>query len=54
MVVRRLASRFGDYRANDPSSFSLNENMGFFPQFMFNLRRSQFVQASHFLLALAG
>ena len=42
----RLASRFGDYRANDPSSFTLAENMAFYPQFMFNLRRSQFVQAS--------
>lgn len=42
----RLASRFGDYRPNDPSSFALNENMSYYPQFMFNLRRSQFVQAS--------
>ncbi|EIE23773.1 COP-II coat subunit [Coccomyxa subellipsoidea C-169] len=40
----RLASRFGDYRPNDPASFTLNENMAFYPQFMFNLRRSQFVQ----------
>ncbi|KAK9905677.1 hypothetical protein WJX75_004485 [Coccomyxa subellipsoidea] len=40
----RLASRFGDYRPNDPSSFALNENMSYYPQFMFNLRRSQFVQ----------
>ena len=38
--------RFGDYRKEDPQSFSLHENMSFYPQFMFNLRRSQFVQAS--------
>ncbi len=44
--VCRLASRFGDYRPNDPASFTLNENMAFYPQFMFNLRRSQFVQVS--------
>ena len=36
--------RFGDYRKDDPQSFVLHENMSFFPQFMFNLRRSQFVQ----------
>ena len=37
--------RFGDYRKDDTASFALHENMAFFPQFMFNLRRSQFVQA---------
>ncbi|XP_076915489.1 protein transport protein SEC23 E-like [Bidens hawaiensis] len=40
----RLCSKFGDYRKDDPSSFSLNPNFSLFPQFMFNLRRSQFVQ----------
>ncbi|KAK9088045.1 hypothetical protein Syun_030439 [Stephania yunnanensis] len=40
----RLCSRFGDYRKDDPSSFSLNPSFSIFPQFMFNLRRSQFVQ----------
>ncbi|KAF7042834.1 hypothetical protein CFC21_052323 [Triticum aestivum] len=40
----RLCSRFGDYRKDDPSSFSLHSNFSLFPQFMFNLRRSQFVQ----------
>ncbi len=39
--------RFGDYTKEQPQSFSLHENMSFYPQFMFNLRRSQFVQASH-------
>ncbi|XP_072970140.1 protein transport protein SEC23 E-like [Typha angustifolia] len=40
----RLCSRFGDYRKDDPASFTLNPNFSIFPQFMFNLRRSQFVQ----------
>ncbi|KVG52555.1 Gelsolin domain-containing protein [Cynara cardunculus var. scolymus] len=40
----RLCSRFGDYRKDDPSSFSLNPSFSLFPQFMFNLRRSSFVQ----------
>ncbi|CAK7328530.1 unnamed protein product [Dovyalis caffra] len=40
----RLCSRFGEYRKDDPTSFTLNSFFSFFPQFMFNLRRSQFVQ----------
>lgn len=40
----RLSSRFGEYRKDDPQSFSLRQEMEFYPQFMFNLRRSQFVQ----------
>ncbi|XP_010270294.1 PREDICTED: protein transport protein SEC23-like [Nelumbo nucifera] len=40
----RLCSRFGDYRKDDPASFTLNPSFSLFPQFMFNLRRSQFVQ----------
>ncbi|KAF8376795.1 hypothetical protein HHK36_022235 [Tetracentron sinense] len=40
----RLCSRFGDYRKDDPSSFTLNPCFSLFPQFVFNLRRSQFVQ----------
>ncbi|KAG0464136.1 hypothetical protein HPP92_020205 [Vanilla planifolia] len=40
----RLCSRFGDYRKDDPTSFTINPNFSIFPQFMFNLRRSQFVQ----------
>lgn len=37
--------RFAEYRKDDPMSFSLNANLSFYPQFMFNLRRSPFVQA---------
>nr|GEX77088.1 protein transport protein SEC23-like [Tanacetum cinerariifolium] len=40
----RLCSRFGDYRKDDPTSFALNPCLSLFPQFMFNLRRSPFVQ----------
>ncbi|KAJ4880026.1 Sec23/Sec24 protein transport family protein [Raphanus sativus] len=40
----RLCSKFGDYRKDDPSSFTLNPYFSLFPQFIFNLRRSQFVQ----------
>lgn len=40
----RLSQRFGDYRKDDPMSFNLRPEMSFYPQFMFNLRRSQFVQ----------
>ncbi|QCD83001.1 protein transport protein SEC23 [Vigna unguiculata] len=44
-LLIRLCSKFGDYRKDDPSSFTLNPSFSLFPQFMFNLRRSQFVQA---------
>lgn len=40
----RLCSKFGDYQKETPSSFSLSTRLSIFPQFMFNLRRSQFVQ----------
>ncbi|CAM6120942.1 unnamed protein product [Calypogeia fissa] len=40
----RLSSRFGDFRKDDPASFSFSQKFAIFPQFMFNLRRSQFVQ----------
>ena len=39
----RMCSRFGDYRTEDPTSFQLSPQMSIYPQFMFNLRRSQFV-----------
>ena len=40
----RLASKFGDYRKDDPSSFQLSANFSIYPQFMFHLRRSVFLQ----------
>ncbi|XP_010531432.1 PREDICTED: protein transport protein SEC23 [Tarenaya hassleriana] len=39
-----LCSRFGDYQKGSPASFTLSPQFSIFPQFMFNLRRSQFVQ----------
>ncbi|GFY92094.1 Sec23/Sec24 protein transport family protein [Actinidia rufa] len=39
-----LCTRFGDYQKDIPSSFSLSPRFSIFPQFMFHLRRSQFVQ----------
>ncbi|PSS10069.1 Protein transport protein [Actinidia chinensis var. chinensis] len=39
-----LCTRFGDYQKDSPSSFSLSPRFSIFPQFMFHLRRSQFVQ----------
>ncbi|KAK1294638.1 Protein transport protein Sec24-like [Acorus calamus] len=40
----RLCSQFGDYQKGSPTSFCLSPRLSIFPQFMFNLRRSQFVQ----------
>lgn len=40
--------RFAEYRKDDPASFSLHQNLSFYPQFMFNLRRSPFVQVFGF------
>ncbi|KAJ0053266.1 hypothetical protein Pint_00003 [Pistacia integerrima] len=39
-----VCSRFGDFQKDSPSSFSLSPRFSIFPQFIFNLRRSQFVQ----------
>ncbi|CAB4269297.1 unnamed protein product [Prunus armeniaca] len=39
-----MCARFGDYQKDSPSSFSLSPRFSIFPQFMFHLRRSQFVQ----------
>lgn len=43
-MLIRVSNRFGDYRKDDPTSFSFSQNFSIFPQFMFNFRRSQFVQ----------
>lgn len=40
----RPACRFAEYRKDDPASFLLHQNLSYFPQFMFNMRRSPFVQ----------
>ncbi|KAF3795134.1 transport protein [Nymphaea thermarum] len=40
----RVCSKFGDYQKDSPSTFSLSPRFSIFPQFIFHLRRSQFVQ----------
>ncbi|PVU86250.1 hypothetical protein BB560_003752 [Smittium megazygosporum] len=43
-MLIRLCQRFGDYRREDPSSFRLSPNFSIYPQFMYHMRRSQFLQ----------
>lgn len=43
-MLIRLVSKFANYRKDDPSSFTLAQNFSIYPQFMFHLRRSQFMQ----------
>lgn len=38
-----FASKFGDYVLEDPSTFRLSTNFSLYPQFMYYLRRSQFI-----------
>jgi len=40
----RLCQKFGEYNKDDPNSFRLAENFSLFPQFIYHLRRSQFLQ----------
>jgi len=40
----RLCNKFADYTVDDPASFRLSPQFSLFPQFMFHLRRSQFLQ----------
>jgi protein transport protein SEC23 len=40
----RLCAKFADYSPDDPSSFRLSPEFSLYPQFMFHLRRSQFLQ----------
>ena len=43
-MLIRLVAKFADYRKDDPSSFRLSSSFSIYPQFMFHLRRSQFLQ----------
>lgn len=43
-MLIKLCQKFADYRKDDPSSFRLSANFSLYPQFMFHLRRSQFLQ----------
>jgi protein transport protein SEC23 len=40
----RLCSKFAEYVPDDPNSFRLSPEFALYPQFMFHLRRSQFLQ----------
>uniref|UniRef100_A0A8C0IIV3 Protein transport protein SEC23 n=1 Tax=Bubo bubo TaxID=30461 RepID=A0A8C0IIV3_BUBBB len=40
----RLCQKFGQYNKDDPNSFRLSESFSLYPQFMFHLRRSPFLQ----------
>jgi protein transport protein SEC23 len=40
----RLCQKVGEYIKDDPNSFRLSESFSLFPQFVFHLRRSQFLQ----------
>ena len=39
-LLIKLCQRFGEYRRDEASSFQLHPHLSYFPQFMFNLRRS--------------
>jgi protein transport protein SEC23 len=39
----KLVARFAEYKKDDPSTFKLSREFSLFPQFMFYLRRSQFL-----------
>lgn len=43
-MLIRLCQKFGEYSKDDPNSFRLAENFSLYPQFMYHLRRSQFLQ----------
>merc|ERR1712159_807163 len=44
-MLIRLIAKFADYRKDDPSSFRLSPEFSIFPQFMYHLRRSHFLQS---------
>lgn len=43
----RLCSKFAEYKQDDPSSFRLAPNLSQYPQYMFHLRRSPFMQTAN-------
>ncbi|OAY77263.1 Protein transport protein SEC23 [Ananas comosus] len=42
-MLIRFTSKFGEYVPEDPSTFRLSSNFSLYPQFMYYLRRSQFI-----------
>lgn len=43
-MLIRLVAKFADFRKDEPSSFHLAPEFAIFPQFMYHLRRSNFLQ----------
>jgi len=43
-MLIRLVSKFADFRKDEASSFNLRSELSIFPQFMYHLRRSNFLQ----------
>ncbi|XP_002156026.2 protein transport protein Sec23B [Hydra vulgaris] len=43
-MLIRLVQKYGEYNKDDAISFRLADNFSLYPQFMFHLRRSQFLQ----------
>ncbi|OQR77519.1 protein transport protein Sec23A-like [Tropilaelaps mercedesae] len=43
-MLIRLCQKFGDFQKESPESFRFPDNFSLYPQFMFHLRRSQFLQ----------
>merc|ERR1712159_934803 len=43
-MLIRLIAKFADFRKDEPSSFHLSPEFSIFPQFMYHLRRSNFLQ----------
>lgn len=43
-MLINMCEKFADYRKGDDSTFRLSSNFSLYPQFMFHLRRSQFLQ----------
>merc|ERR550537_1781447 len=43
-MLIRLVAKFADYRKDEPASFHLAPEFSIFPQFMYHLRRSNFLQ----------
>merc|ERR1712227_1072174 len=43
-MLIRLVAKFADYRKDEPATFRLSPEFSIFPQFMYHLRRSNFLQ----------
>ena len=42
-MLIKLTARFAEFKKDDPASFRMSKEFSLFPQFMFYLRRSQFL-----------